>query len=131
MGSEIRPHGTIDEDHVALGEFDGPVIESDLGPLRGDGKRQTDRFEESVRPWPSHHYDDRGIDGAGSGVDPHDTSSGGAQSSHYNAFPQRRSLLLCPLHKGRGRRPGISIAALRLVGCDHEIFDLAPGLELL
>src|SRR5262245_34797308 len=47
MRSEIRPHGTINKDHVALGEFYGPVIEGDLGPLRGDGKRYLDRVEES------------------------------------------------------------------------------------
>src|SRR5262249_2192810 len=130
MGSEIRPHGTVDEDHVALSEFDGPVIEGDLSPLRRDGKRQTNRFEELVRPWPSHHYDDRGIDGAGMRVDPHNTSPGGAQTCHDNAFLQRRSLLLRPLHKGRSCRPGISIPTLGLVGCDHYIFDLAPGLQL-
>src|SRR5712691_4152159 len=65
MGSEIRPNGTIDEDHVTLGEFDGPVIESDMGPLRGDGRRQPEGVEESGRPRPREHYDDRGSDGAG------------------------------------------------------------------
>src|SRR2546427_970945 len=131
MRTEVCANRPVDEDHMTLRQCCWPLIEGDLGPLCGDREGDADCLQESVRPRTSHHHDDRRIDRTLLGVDSHDASPSGTQTSDHDTFPQHGTLLLRPLHEGRGRRPRISVAALRLVGGHNEVAYLACRLEFL